>query len=121
MESQLKERNEQRQRRLMRVRKKLRGSSEKPRLCVFRSNRHVAAQLIDDENQRTLLGVSTLSKDLKGDKRTRKELARELGKRIAEGAVKRSISRVVFDRGQYRYHGIIAELAEGARAAGLMF
>ncbi len=121
MESQLKVRNQQRGRRVLRVRKRLHGSSEKPRLCVFRSNRHVGAQLIDDEKHETLLGVSTLSKDLKGDKRTRKELARELGKRIGEAAVKKKISRVVFDRGQYKYHGIVAELAEGAREAGLTF
>lgn len=121
MESQLKVRNKQRARRLMRVRKKVRGSTDKPRLSVFRSNKHVAAQLIDDEQHTTLLGFSTLSKDRKGDKRTRKELARELGKRVGEEAKKKNISRIVFDRGKYQYHGIVKELAEGAREAGLIF
>ena len=119
MESQLKTRNQQRERRSWRVRKKLRGSAVKPRLSIFRSNRHVEAQLIDDEQHITLMGVSTLSKELKGAGRSRKELAREIGKRIAEGAKKKNITRAVFDRGRYKYHGVIAELAEGAREAGL--
>ncbi|NGX44910.1 MAG: 50S ribosomal protein L18, partial [Chlamydiae bacterium] len=117
MESQLKVRNKQRARRLMRVRKRVRGSTTKPRFSVFRSNKHVAAQLIDDEQHTTLLGFSTLSKDLKGDKRTRKELPRELGKRFGEEAKKKNIPRVVCDRGKYQYHRTAQEVTEGEREA----
>ncbi|NGX37644.1 MAG: 50S ribosomal protein L18 [Chlamydiae bacterium] len=119
MENRLKQRNIRRKRRTMRVRKKVRGSAEKPRLSVFRSNKHIAAQLIDDEGKVTLFGTGTMSKDLKGKKS--KESAKEVGKRIAIAAKQKNIQTVVFDRGQYKYHGVIAELANAAREEGLKF
>lgn len=123
MESHLKQRNIRRKRRAMHVRKAVRGTSEKPRLSIFRSNRHLLAQLIDDENHKTIVGVSTLSKDLKGTEFSKKskESAKEIGKRIAKEAKKNNIQTIIFDRGAYKYHGIIAELADAARAEGLKF
>lgn len=123
MESNLKNRDKRRKRRCMRVRKSAYGTSEKPRLSVFRSNKHLLAQLIDDENQKTLIGIGTMSKDLKGANYSKKskEAAKEIGKRIAQDAKKSKIESIVFDRGAYKYHGIIAELAQAARAEGLKF
>ena len=119
MENRLKNRDVRRKRRAMRVRKKVRGNAEKPRLSVFRSNKHLAAQLIDDEGKVTLFGIGTMSKDVKGTKS--KETAKEIGKRIAQEAKKKNIQTIVFDRGQYKYHGVIAELANAAREEGLKF
>lgn len=123
MESRLKTRNIQRKRRSMRVRKSVRGSAAKPRLTVFRSNKHLQAQLIDDENHATLFGIGTTSKDFKGTSFSKKskESAQEIGKRIAIEAKKQSIQEVVFDRGYYKYHGLIAEIANAARSEGLKF
>lgn len=123
MESRLKQRDKRRKKRILRTRKKLRGCSEKPRLSVFRSNKHLLAQLIDDENQKTLFGIGTMSKAFKGTKYTKKtkESAREIGKKIAQEAKKQKIERIIFDRGWYQYHGIIAELANAARKEGLQF
>lgn len=123
MESHLKQRNIRRKRRALRVRKKLRGNSEKPRLSIFRSNKHLHAQLIDDENHKTLVGIGTMSKDLKGTgfSKKSKEAAKEIGKRIAQEAKKNKIETIIFDRGMYKFHGIIAELAQSARAEGLKF
>jgi len=92
-------------------------------MSVFRSNKHLQVQLIDDENGKTLLGLSTLSKELKGSEfeKKSKAAAREIGKRIGQQAKKQNISRVVFDRGHYKYHGLIAELANAAREEGLTF
>ena len=123
MENHLKIRNKKRQRRTWRVRKKLRGSLEKPRLSVFRSNMHLFAQLIDDEKQITLFGIGTKSKEFKGTEFAKKSkaAAREIGKKVAAAAKEKKIERVVFDRNHYKYHGIIAELATAAREEGLQF
>lgn len=91
---------------------------EKPRLCVFRSNKHIYAQLINDQNGKVLLAASDLEVKKKG---TKKELAQEVGKLIAQKAKKKKIEKVVFDRGGYKYHGRVKALAEGAREQGLIF
>ena len=123
MENRLKDRDVRRKRRAMRVRKGVRGTSDKPRLTVFPSNKHLLAQIIDDEQSKTLVGIGTMSKSFKGSENSKKSKAsaKEIGKQIAQAAKKGKIERVVFDRGSYKYHGIIAELAEGARSEGLKF
>lgn len=123
MESHLKQRDTQRKRRAMRIRKEVRGTKDKPRLSIFRSNKHLLAQLIDDEDHTTLLGVGTLSKEFKGTEfaKKSKEAAKQIGKKIAQEAKKNQIETIVFDRGAYKYHGIIAELAQAAREEGLKF
>ena len=103
----------------MRIRKKLRGSAQKPRMSVFKSNRHLAVQLIDDETGKTLASVSTLEKGERSKKS--KESAKQLGEKIAKLAQEKEIREVSFDRGPFRYHGVLAELAEAARAGGLKF
>jgi large subunit ribosomal protein L18 len=102
------------------VRGKVRGSAERPRLQVFRSNRGIFAQLIDDDAGRTLAGASWLDlpKSFKGDKT---EQAAEVGKRLAEAAKKAGVESAVFDRGGYLYHGRVKALADGAREGGLQF
>jgi large subunit ribosomal protein L18 len=111
---------EARLRRHRRVRGKVRGSAERPRLLVFRSNRGVFAQLIDDDTGRTLAASSWLElpKSFKGAKT---EQAAEVGKRLAAAAKKAGVESVVFDRGGYLYHGRVKALAEGAREGGLSF
>ena len=111
---------ESRLRRHRRVRGKVRGSAERPRLFVFRSNRGVFAQLIDDDTGRTLAAASWLElpKSFKGDKT---EQAAEVGKRLAQAAKKAGVESVVFDRGGYLYHGRVKALADGAREGGLSF
>ena len=123
MHSELKERARKRHKRELRVRKTLRGSSVKPRFTVFKSNRHIFAQIIDDNSGKTIVSLGTLSKDLKGSDTNRKskESAQVIGKMIAEKAKSANINTVVFDRGRYKFHGIIAELANAAREAGLQF
>ena len=114
----------QRARRHRRVRKKVVGAPSRPRLCVFRSAKHIYAQLIDDSKGQTLASASTqkIGEVKKDDKVGRKMVAaREVGKTIAEEAKKHGIEEVAFDRGGYRYHGRLAALAEAARAAGLKF
>ena len=119
MDSSIKKRDVQRGRRLFRVRKKVRGSSEKPRMSVFKSNRHLSVQIIDDEKSVTLASASTLQdKSLEGKS---KESARKLGTFIADLAKKQNIQAVVFDRGSNKYHGLLAELANAARESGLQF
>jgi large subunit ribosomal protein L18 len=112
-----------RNRRIIRVRKKIFGTSEKPRLCVFRSLRHIYAQAIDDDSGNTLASVSTLSPsildELKGKKKAEK--AEIVGTKIAEALKDKGIERVVFDRHGCLYHGRIKALAEGARKGGLQF
>jgi large subunit ribosomal protein L18 len=105
-------------RREKRVRAKARGTAERPRLSVFRSNRYIYAQLVDDTEGRTLVSMS--SKTLKNSK-TKVEQAKEVGKRLAKDALKKGIKKVVFDRGRYKYHGRVKALADGARAEGLEF
>ncbi len=123
MDNSLLKRNEKRQRRLLRVRKKVKGSAEKPRLCVHKTNKHVSAQLIDDDRGVTIVSAGTHHGDAKGGElgSKSKSAARHIGKLIAEKAREKSIACIVFDRGRYKFHGIIAELAEGAREAGLKF
>ena len=111
---------EQRLRRHRRVRGKIAGTSERPRLVVFRSNRGIEAQLIDDLSGRTVAAASwlALKNSFKGDKT---EQATEVGKRLAEAGKKAGVESVVFDRGGYLYHGRVKALAEGAREGGLSF
>ncbi len=120
MDKSQKNRKRARTNRVFRVRKNLHGSAERPRLSVSKTNCHIYAQLIDDENSVTLAGFGTQSKEA-SVKRKSKESAREIGKQIAELAKKRNINSVIFDRGRYKFHGVVAELANSAREAGLQF
>ena len=107
-------------RRHNRVRKHVRGEAERPRLAVFRSNKHIVAQVIDDRAGRTLASASSLEADLKSGGGN-KESAKKVGARVAERAKAAGISKVVFDRGGFLYHGRVAALADAAREAGLEF
>lgn len=109
--------------RKLRVRKKLRGTSTKPRLCVVKSNKHIQVQLINDDEGVTIASTSTLSKEFKNSEYSKKckATAAKLGTRIAEIAGEKSIREVIFDRGPHKYHGILAELANAARENGLQF
>ena len=121
------EKQEKRKRRHKKVRAKISGTSKVPRLCIFKSNKYIYIQLIDDEKGKTILS----SDDLKLKKTKTKTkissssgkvgLAREVGKIIAEKAVKKGIKKIVFDRSGYKYHGRVKALAEGAREGGLKF
>ena len=108
-----------RERRHRRIRGKVSGTAERPRLAVFRSNRGIFAQLVDDESGRTIAGASWLG--LKSFKGNKSDQAAEVGKAIAEAAKKAGIETVVFDRGGYLYHGRVKALAEAAREGGLKF
>ncbi len=112
-----------RKRRTLRVRKHLRGDSLRPRLCVVKSNQHIEVQVIDDEKRVTIASTSTRSKEFKNTEfnKRNKASARKLGEKIAELASEKNIKEVIFDRGCHKYHGILSELAEGARGAGLKF
>jgi len=110
----------ERERRHRRVRTKISGTAECPRLCVFRSNKNITVQVIDDTKGITLAAASTLDKEVK-TKKSNKEAAREVGTLIAKRAMEKNIETVVYDRGGYIYHGIVKELAEAAREAGLKF
>ena len=112
-------RPQKRLRRRRRVRAKVRGTAERPRLSVFRSNRGVRAQLVDDERGHTLAAVAWTEADLKG--LPRMEQASKAGQALAQRAKEAGIERAVFDRGGYRYHGRVKALAEGAREGGLAF
>ncbi len=116
-------RQEIRQRKHIRVRKKVFGTPERPRLCVYRSLNHIYAQVIDDMQGRTLVAASTLAPELRAGDGIGKNLeaARSVGKLIAERALAQGITRVVFDRGGNLYHGRVAALAEAAREQGLDF
>ena len=109
-----------RQRRHIRVRRKISGTPECPRLCVYRSNSNIYAQIIDDVAGNTLVSCSTLDKEVK-TKHANKEAAKEVGTLIAKKAAEKKIKQVVFDRGGYIYHGVVKELAEAARKGGLEF
>jgi large subunit ribosomal protein L18 len=102
-----------------RVRKKVFGTSERPRLAVFRSLKHISVQVIDDTTGVTLCSASSLEKDLKAPGNT--EGAKKVGEAIAKRAKEKGVERVVFDRGGFRYHGRVASLASGAREGGLEF
>ena len=110
----------ERERRHKRVRTKISGTSECPRLCVFRSNTNVYAQIIDDTKGVTLVQASTLDKEVK-TKHSNKEAAKEVGTLVAKRALEKNIKTVVYDRGGYIYHGVVKELAEDEREAGLEF
>ena len=110
----------ERERRHRRVRTKISGTAECPRLCVFRSNTNVYAQVIDDTKGVTLVQASTLDKEVK-TKHSNKEAAKEVGTLVAKRALEKNIKTVVYDRGGYVYHGVVKELAEAAREAGLEF
>jgi len=132
---------EKRYRRHRRVRAKISGSANRPRLCVFRSNKHIYAQLVDDEKSYTILSSSDLElkkskiKEQKSERKLKEKeieeeeksisgkvaIAYEVGKLIAEKALKKKIKKAVFDRGGYKYHGRVKALAQGARDAGLKF
>jgi large subunit ribosomal protein L18 len=102
-----------------RIRRKVKGSSERPRLAVYRSLNHIYAQVVDDEGGKTIVSASTTEKDLRGSSGGNLDAARRIGKAIAERALEKGIESVVFDRGGYLYHGRIKALTDAARAAGL--
>ena len=112
---------DRRQRIKYRVRKKVQGTTERPRLCVFRSNENIYAQLIDDVKQVTVVATSSRVKDIADQKVPKVEQAKLVGKAIAEKAIAAGYSNVVFDRNGYLYHGRIKSLAEAAREGGLIF
>ncbi len=114
------DRKMERTRRHIRVRRKISGTAERPRLCVYRSNTNLYVQIIDDVKANTLVSASTLDKEIK-TKHANKEAAKELGILIAKKAIAKNITEVVFDRGGYIYHGVVKELAEAAREGGLKF
>ena len=110
-----------RRRRHARVRKNVTGTAERPRLAVFRSNKHIIAQVIDDVAGRTLAAASTTESDLRGGATGNRSAATNVGRLIAERAKAAGVERVVFDRGGFLYHGRVAALADAAREAGLEF
>ena len=110
-----------RHRRHLRVRKKVAGTGERPRLAVFRSLKHIYAQLVDDDKGVTLLGVADTSEGITVDGKGKVARGKAVGKLIAEKAKAAGIKKVVFDRAGYRYHGRVQAVAEGARAGGLEF
>ena len=117
------DKNAKRLQRHKRVRRKITGTTQRPRLCVFRSSNNIYAQIIDDTNRVTLVAASSLDEAVKGavNHTGNKEAAKLVGEMVAKKAVEKGITEVVFDRGGYIYHGRIKELAEGAREAGLKF
>jgi large subunit ribosomal protein L18 len=119
----LKKRNVRRQRRMLRVRRETKGTAEKPRLSVFKSNKHIFAQLIDDDKGITIASAGSMTKQLKDKNlgKRSKEAAKQVGALIAEAAKQKSITRAVFDRGFNKYHGLLAEVANAARETGLQF
>jgi len=105
-----------------RIRKRINGTAEVPRMSVFRSNKHIYVQLIDDISAKTIVAVSSADKDLvENNKAKKSEIAVIVGKKIAEKAKSKKISTIVFDRGGYKYHGRVKALAEAARKEGLKF
>jgi large subunit ribosomal protein L18 len=113
----------QRQRRRFRVRKRIRGSAERPRLTVSRTHRNLTCQIIDDMSGKTLVAVGTADQDVRGNVKYggNKTAAQTVGKLLAEKAIAVGIKQVAFDRGSYKYHGRVAALADAAREAGLSF
>jgi len=115
MESSKKHRSVMRRKRTFRVRKKLKGTSERPRISVVKTNQHVYAQLIDDDAQKTLAHASTVALKTKKSR----ESGKKLGQLIAEACVQLQIKKVIIDRGRFKYHGVVAAIADGAREGGL--
>jgi large subunit ribosomal protein L18 len=120
MSSSAKQKRDARIRRHSRVRKQVRGTAERPRLAVFRSNKHISAQVVDDRAGVTLASASTHEADLR-DGSYNKDAAAKVGARVAERAKDAGVERVVFDRGGFLFHGRVAAVAEAAREAGLEF
>ncbi len=111
-----------RAKRISRIRKKISGTDERPRLSVFKSNKHIYAQIIDDVRHQTLVAMSTVEKDFAlGEEKGKIGAAKVVGKVIAERAKAQGIEKVVFDRGGYLYHGRVKSLSDGAREGGLQF
>lgn len=106
--------------RKLRVRAKTKGTLQKPRLSVYRSNKFIYAQIIDDEKGKTIVGVSEKNLSLK-EKKSKTEKSKELGLLLAKKAIEKKVKEVVFDRGSYKYHGRVKQVAEGAREGGLKF
>jgi large subunit ribosomal protein L18 len=121
MSSSAKYKRDARIRRHRRVRKHVQGSAERPRLAVFRSNKHISAQVIDDRSGRTLAAASTYEGAQRSGSTANKDAATEVGRLVAERAKAAGVSQVVFDRGGFLYHGRVAAVAEAARSAGLEF
>jgi large subunit ribosomal protein L18 len=121
MSQSAKQKRDARIRRHRRVRKHVRGNGERPRLAVYRSNKHISAQIIDDASGRTLAAASSVEADLRGDATGNRESAAQVGRLIAERAKVAGVERVVFDRGGFLYHGRVAAVADAAREAGLEF
>ncbi len=117
------DKNKERQRRHIRVRKKVSGTAEMPRLCVYRSLNHIYVQLIDDVKGVTVCSASTMEKDVKAAIKdmTKTDAAKAVGKRVAEKALEKGLKAVVFDRGGYLYTGRVKAVADGAREGGLIF
>ena len=111
--------SEQRVRRHRRVRKKVLGTAARPRLAVFRSNKHIYVQVIDDLSGRTIASASTMEADRRGGATATVDAAKQVGQTVAERVKAAGISAVVFDRGGFKYHGRVAAVADGARAGGL--
>ena len=108
-------------RRRYRIRKRVVGSADKPRLCIRRSSKHIYALLVDDSKARVLTTASSLTKELIKSEGTKSQIAKEVGKVVAQKAKELGVEKVVFDRGGYRYHGRVKAVAEGAREGGLKF
>jgi|TARA_B100000929_G_scaffold632_1_gene589 large subunit ribosomal protein L18 len=104
-----------------RTRYRLKKVSDRKRLSIFKSNNHIYAQIINDEKGVTLVSASSLEKSVRTEKKTKKELAERIGKEIAKRSIENGIKEVAFDKGKYKYHGIIKILADAARAGGLNF
>ncbi len=123
MLKELEKRNGQRKRRQLRVRKRLKGTALRPRFSVCKTNCHLHAQIINDEEGKTLVSLSTASKELRGSAFGKKSTAAaaHIGAELAKRAKEKNIQKVVFDRGRYKYHGLLARAADAAREGGLQF
>lgn len=122
MEPKIKNKKEARRRRIkMCIRKKYHGTADRPRLCVYRSDKEIYAQIIDDVKHITIMSVSSLSKEIKDQKLSKTDKSKEVGKLIAKKALEAGIDTVIFDRNGYLYHGRIKALADSARENGLKF
>ena len=117
----MKTKAEIRQWRKLRIRKKVRGTGQRPRLSVFRSASHIYAQVVNDEQQKTLFAVSSLSTDVRGESGSKTDIAKKVGTFVAKKSLEQNIEKVVFDRNGFVYHGRVKALAEAAREAGLQF
>ena len=115
--------HDMRRRKKFRIRKRVNGTAERPRLVVYRSNRHISAQLIDDLNNKVLVAVDSFSKELvkELEKATKTEKSKTVGKMLAEKAISNNIKEIVFDRNGFIYHGRVKALADASREAGLIF